>query len=184
MNRGVVFFTMFGIVFLLIFNIIINKSETILTRGRAVLYVFLWAIACSGVFWIDYFVGYTGVQWDYYPDDPFTIYGPIIGGTGIPVWSTMFTLYAIILAQGLFIATIIVVIRIYRKFSDIKLKRKYMSSIIAIILFDIIQVGGYLNNWYIIQRSAPDFSTWFLYMSALILPAIILLWIGTRRQQK
>ncbi len=184
MNRGTVFFTMFGIVFLLIFNIIINKSQTIFTHGRAVLYVILWAIACSGVFWIDYFTGYNGVQWDYGPDTPGLQDDPIIGGTGIPVWSTMFTLYAIILAQGLFVITLIVVFKIYRKFSDKKLKRKYISSIIAIIFFDWIMVGGFLNNWQLIQDNTPGFSTVFFYSSALVLPAVVLLWLGTRRQQQ
>ncbi|MBN2156185.1 MAG: hypothetical protein JW776_09090 [Candidatus Lokiarchaeota archaeon] len=184
MNRITLFFSTFGIIFLLFFNIIIFQSEQVFTRKKQWLYTILWFIACSGILWLDL---ENGVKWDYNPNKPGI--DPLYlnpGSAGVPVYSTLFTVYALILAQGLFIIIIILVARIIRKFGDKKLRRKYISSFVAIMLFDWILVGNLINNWSIVQDayafSPMPFSTVFLYTSVLVIPAVLLLWYGIRKR--
>jgi hypothetical protein len=188
MNRITLFFTTFGIVFLLNFNMIIYHSEQVYTRKKSWLWVILWFVLCSGFLWIDM---ENGVQWDF--NDKIPGIQPLEwnpGAAGIPAWNTIYTLYALVLAQGLFIFIIVIAIKIVIKFGDKKLRRKYTSSIIAVILFDWVLVGNVINNWRVIQDANAyydlygfiPFSTFFLYSSALVLPAVILLWIGARKR--
>ena len=184
MNRITLFFSTFAIIFLFNFNMIIYHSEQVYTRKKAWLWVILWAIACSGFFWLDI---ENGVQWDFNSTQP-GIQSLLINpnSAGVPAWSTLFTLYALVIAQGLFILIIVTAVRIVLKFGDARLRRKYISSIIAIILFDWILVGNMINNWTVIQDiftfAAIPFSTIFLYSSVLVIPAVILLWLGIRKR--
>ncbi len=184
MNRVTLFFSTFAIIFLFNFNMIIYHSEQVYTQKKAWLWVVLWAILCSGFLWLDM---ENGVRWDFNTVQP-GIQSLLIneGAAGVPAWSTLFTLYAFTIAQGLFILIIVIAVRIILKFSDTRLRRKYISSIIAIILFDWILVGNMINNWTYIQDvftfMAIPFSTIFLYSSVLVIPAVILLWLGIRKR--
>ena len=189
MNRVTVFFSTFAIIFLFNFNMIIYHSEQVYTKKKAWFWVILWAIICSGFFWLD---SMNGVQWDFsdiIPGIQSRIYYP--DAAGIPAWSTLFTLYTLVIAQGLFILIIVIAVRIVLKFEDVKLRRKYTSSIIAIILFDWILVGNMINNWTVIQNLNAfynvldfiPFSQFFLYSSVLVIPAVLLLWLGIRRKE-
>jgi len=188
MNRITVFFSISAIIFLLIFNMIIYHSEQVFTRKKALISTILWFIICSGFLWIDLD---NGVQWDFNPICP-GIQSLIInpGAAGVPAWSTIYTIYGMILAQSLFIVIIIIAVRIIRKFGDIKLRRRYVSSIIAIFMFDWILVGNMLNNWTVMQNANAyynlygftPFSTIFLYTSVLVIPAVLLLWYSVRKK--
>jgi hypothetical protein len=188
MNRITLFFSTFAIIFLFNFNMIIYQSEQVYTRKKGWLWVILWFIACSGFIWLDL---QNGVQWDF--NDALPGIQPsyyVLGAAGIPAWSTMFTVYALILAQGLFIIIIVVAAKIIKKFGDKKLRRKYGSSMIAIILFDWMLVGNILNNWRVVQNANAyynilgftPYSQYFLYSSVLVIPAVILLWLGIRKR--
>jgi hypothetical protein len=184
MNRVTLFFTTFGIIFLYNFNMIIYHSEQVYTRKKSWLWIILWFLVCTGFFWID---NKNGVKWDFAENVPGV--QPLWEGlesAGVPAWSTLFTIYGLVIAQGLFILIIVIAAKIIKKFEDKKLRRKYVSSIIAIILFDYILVGNMINNWVVIQDlfiyAAMPFSQIFLYTSPLVLPAVILLWIGARKR--
>lgn len=184
MNRVTLFFSTFAIIFLFNFNMIIYHSEQVYTQKKAWLWVILWALACSGFFWLDI---EHGVQWDFNTaQSGIQILSINPGAAGVPAWSTLFTSYSFIIAQGLFILIIVMAVRIILKFGDQKLRRKYISSIIAIILFDWILVGNMINNWTFIQDvstfMAIPFSTIFLYSSGLVVPAVLLLWLGIRKR--
>lgn len=184
MNRVTLFFSTFAIIFLFNFNMIIYHSEQVYTKKKAWLYGILWFLACSGFFWLDI---EKGVQWDYNPNPGIQslLINPLTAG--VPAWSTLFTIYSLIIAQGLFVVIIVIAIKIIKKFGDIKLRRKYVSSIIAIFLFDWILVGNMFNNWTVIQDASAyltmPFSQIFLYSSVLVIPAVILLWLGIRKRE-
>jgi hypothetical protein len=161
LNQVVIYLSTVSIVFLLIFNLIILKSDKIITDKIKFVLIIAWSIISSGYFFIE-----GGVEW-IYPS----------GVAGVPHWSPVFAIFGIIIGQTLWSATLIVVIQIYRRFEDQKLRRKYINTIVAIAIFDWILIGNCINN----MINEPTFSTIFLITSILVIPAGILLYMGVKR---
>lgn len=162
LNKTTIFLSSFAIVFLLIFNLIILKSEKVITDRIKIGIIIVWFILCLVLFFIP-----NGVSFDY-----------SAGKYGLPVWSAAFSIYGLIIDQALFSIVLYVVSQIYKRFQDKSLKRKYISIILSIAIFDWILVGNFIFNW----LNNPLGRTIFLITSILALPAGILLYLGVRRE--
>ena len=162
LNKVTIFLSTVSIVFLLIFNLIILKSDKIITDKIKLVMIIAWIIICCGYFFIE-----GGVTWGHEE----------VGDAGVPIWSVPFAVFGIIIGQLLWSATLIVVIQIYRRFEDQKLRRKYISTIVAIAIFDWILIGNCINN----MIDNDTFRLIFLITSILVIPAGILLYMGVKR---
>lgn len=118
-------------VFLLLFNLIIYKSEKIFNNTKQLIIFGLYAVVLIG--WIS-IQGITIEKSNNY----------------VPYWSLPFFLYMVISLTGMMIPTIYTSIKIYKEFEDKKLKKKWAFYIIGMItyFFNCLAVGfcNYYND--------------------------------------
>ncbi len=158
----------FAFIFLLQFNLIL-LDENSFDRKKRWITTILWLVICTGFVYLDW---NNGVIWVVNSDFP----------SGIPYWSTNFTIYALILSQGLFIV-IFVILNITKKGIDpSKPKAKHFSKNLAVFFFNWFLVGNILNNWEIFREYVAWFSTFMFYSTFLAIPGIIIFWLSAIRK--
>ncbi|MCP4763195.1 MAG: hypothetical protein GY870_15590 [archaeon] len=157
-NTIVIFLTMFSLIFLLLFNIIIWKSDKILKDKYKIIMISIWGILCAVLFLIP-----EGVTWT--ADDN-------------PKWSDLFFLYGVLISQILYVCALFVNLQIYKGFEDKKLKIKYLWTILAVILFDWFILGNFIANW----LDDSGFRSIFSITALVAIPAGILLYRGVKKE--
>jgi hypothetical protein len=135
------FFTNYGIfyspIFLVIFDLILLKSEKIITTAKQLVVLIVFGIAMFGMFFLLFIPGY-GVE---------------INATTnwSPVWSPYFFLYVVLIETiGAVIPIYYLSLKVYKKFEDNVLQKKwkffiYGFSALAVFMYGIF-VSNTLNN--------------------------------------
>ncbi|MHA1777834.1 MAG: hypothetical protein ACTSWC_13790 [Promethearchaeota archaeon] len=100
---------------------------------------------------------------------------------GVPVFSTAFFLYGIILSQTVVIVLIFNGVKQYKEIGkSSKFGKKYIMVLSGMILMDIVIVSSYLFNW----LNKPIGRQISLYLGICIIPAAILLYLGLKQEKK
>jgi hypothetical protein len=124
------FFLFFPSVLLLVFNLIVLKSQKIINTKIQSLLIIIWAILLSVLFFI--------------PN------GVIIDDTTQwkPVWSLTFAIYVLIIATGYWLIPVLTTaFSVSKAFKDPLLKKKWNYYIIAVISNGIIFYGTSISNY-------------------------------------
>ncbi|MHA1728087.1 MAG: hypothetical protein ACTSWY_05085 [Promethearchaeota archaeon] len=156
-NKTTIFLVDISLMFLLLFNLIIWKSDKIITDKIKSVLIIGWMLLCSILFLIPNGVEFIG---------------------GVPAWNLPFFLHGVILTQFLLGTVIFVNLQIYKRFENKELKNKYRRSILGVVLFDWLVIGNYLANF----LNNPIFRDIFTYTALVSVPAGILLYLGVKRE--
>ena len=162
MNQVSIFFPSLSIVFLFLFNLIILKSDKIITDKLKLILIIIWVILCSMFFVIAAII----------PDSV------TFNTDNNPVWRWEFAAYGLIIDQLSFTFILIVNVQIYKRFEHEELKKKYLYTIASVLMFDWVLVGNFINNWW----SNDIFRQIFPITSLIAIPACIFLYIGVKRE--
>ncbi|MCP4760940.1 MAG: hypothetical protein GY870_04100 [archaeon] len=152
-----IYLNTFTLIFWLLFNLIINKGDTIITDKKKIIYIVIWAIICSIIFMIPGGVHFENEE---------------------SIYSAPFAIYGLIIITAIYVFILKVQYGNYNKFDEPSLKKKYRNQIIGIILFMWVLIGTYLSNWF----NIPQFRTFFTYTALIIYPAGILLYNGVKKE--
>ncbi|MHA1728088.1 MAG: hypothetical protein ACTSWY_05090 [Promethearchaeota archaeon] len=160
-NRISMFLNTFTLVFLLLFNMIILKGDLEFTRQKIITYTVIYALICSPLLFIPavYFTA------DQARDSVYTYAMPI---------------YGLIIAIATFLYILKIAFVLYRQFTDKKLRRRYLNTILAICMFMWVLIGTYLANW----LNNPTFRLIFTISALIIYPAGILLYQGMKKRNR
>jgi len=121
-----------AMVFLLIFNLMLLKSEKVINPRKQVIIVIIWALILLGLFFIGML---SGVSIDEKTDWK-------------PVWDLPFFLYGIIVCSiFMIIPTIFTSIQIYKDFEDEEIKKKWMFFLIGISFYYFMWAGTTISNF-------------------------------------
>ena len=152
----------FSMVYLLIFTLIVLKSEKIFTIKKHNLIAAIYGIALLVLAPIGWYGGITidaSTEWR-------------------PVWSLAFLLYALIIISCVIVPTIYFSIEVYKKFEDEVIKKKWAYYILAIMDYFIIlyltSISNYLNN--------PSFRLFTSIAGLTLFATAYLLYYGVGKQ--
>ncbi len=132
------FFTNFGFfyapIFIVVFDLILLKSEKIISTGKQLIILFIYGIAMFGMLFLLFIPGF-GVTID--------------SGTGwSPVWSLPFFLYVVLIETiGALIPSLYFSFQIYKKFEDEVLKRKWRFFIFGFIALMAFMYAIFISNY-------------------------------------
>ena len=168
LGRVTIGFTIFAFIFLLQFNLILLNKELFNRKWRWITTI-AWLLLCTGFLFVDWNNGTSWLVSTEYP-------------SGVPVWSTTFTLFSLVLSQMLIMVIFIVANISKRKMDPNQSKAKHFSKNLAIFFFDWFVVGNILNNWVIMRNTATWFSSFMFYTTFLGLPGIIMYWLYAIRK--
>ncbi|UYP46702.1 hypothetical protein NEF87_002987 [Candidatus Lokiarchaeum ossiferum] len=174
--------TIIGILQLFFFNQILFKSQKAFTLSKQFQYIGLFLVLLLGLFLIGIF---GGVQWQYDSglndigystrlQDPLDV--------GVPVWSLAFCIYGLVISQSIAIAVIFSGFRLFKQMGgkSSKYSRKFIYSIIGILLMDLIVIGNFIFN----TLNNPTGRTILLIVSITIIPAGFLLYAGLKEEKQ
>lgn len=124
------FFLFLPSVLLLVFNLIVLKSQKIINTKIQMLLILVWAGLLSVLFFIPNGVTINeSTQWK-------------------PVWSLTFALYVLIIATGYWLIPVLIsAINVSKAFKDPLLKKKWNYYIIAVVANGIIFYGTSISNF-------------------------------------
>jgi hypothetical protein len=131
------FLTNFGIfyapIFMVVFELILLKSEKVITIAKQNIILIVYAIAMFCMFFFLFIPGY-GVTLNL--------------GTGwSPVWSFPFFIYLVIIESLAIIPSILFAFQIYAKFEDKLLKKKWRYFIYGFFALLIFMYGIFVSNY-------------------------------------
>ncbi|MFX0018479.1 MAG: hypothetical protein ACFFBT_07720 [Promethearchaeota archaeon] len=129
------FITNFGIfyspIFLVVFNLIILKSEKIITTSKQLAVLIIYGIV---MFCMMIFLLIPG-------------YGVTFNAKWSPVWSLPFFIYLLIIESVAVVPLLILSFQIYAKFEDVNLKKKWRLFIFGFCALIIFMYGIFVSNW-------------------------------------
>lgn len=157
------FLLCFGQIFLLVFGLMILKSEKIITTSKQLLMILVFAALLS-VFFI---IGMTGgVQIDASTDWK-------------PVWNLTFFLYAILICTFVaIIPTIYFSLKIYNQFEDPQLKKKWKYYLIGTCFYYFVWFGTSLSNF----LNIAAFRTMWSLIALVVIISTYLIYYGVGKQ--
>ena len=132
------FFTNFGFfyapIFIVVFDLILLKSEKVISTSKQLMILIIYGIAMFGMFFFLFIPG-SGVT--------------INQGTGwSPVWSLPFFLYVVLVETiGALIPSLYFSFQIYKKFEDEQLKRKWRFFIYGFISLMTFMYAIFISNY-------------------------------------
>ena len=167
-----------GLINIYFFMAIISDSQMGFSLGKQVGIFVIYAALLSVLFFIP-----KGVEFEYngVPGiegfnarslDPLDL--------GVPVWSTPFFLYGLILSQLVVGILIVTVAKQYRQFGGNIYGKKYIRTILGMILMDMAIVGSFVFNW----LNTPLGRQINLFVGICIIPAAILLYLGLKEEKQ
>lgn len=132
------YFIALGLIFLLLFIMIIDKSEKVITNSKQILIVVIYGAALIVLFLIP-----GGITVDILDD-------PVSGWTQkSPVWNITALIYVLAIIVGIIIVSLKFSLGIYKKFEDESLQKKWRFFIIGVVLYEsvaiIIATINYIN---------------------------------------
>ncbi len=160
----------FSQIFLLQFNLIL-LDEKRFNRKKRWIFVLIWLIFCSGLILLHW---YDGSGWLVNGEYP----------SGVPYWSTVYTIYSLVLSQGMFIVILIYSRIIKTKIYSDKIKYQHFSKNLAIFFYNWFVVGNIMNNWDYMRDNVPWFSLFMFYSTFLMVPGLILFFLSVIRPVK
>jgi len=152
----------FAMVYLLIFTLIVLKSEKVFTVKKHNLIAVIYGGLLLGLAPIGWYGGITidaSTNWR-------------------PVWSLAFLVYALIVISACILPTLYYSIEVYKKFEDEIIKKKWLFYILAIIgyfaILYLTSISNYLNN--------PSFRLFTSIAGLTLFATAYLLYYGVGRQ--
>jgi len=131
LNIFTIYFTVLAMGFLLIFILIIEKSEKIINTQKQIIIIIIYAALLSILFFI--------------PDGAEVAITP--AGQSSPVWNLPFVIYTLSIEGITLILTIWYSMRILKKFEDRNLAKKWKFFIIGVCIIWYIGIGVPINNY-------------------------------------
>jgi len=132
------FFTNFGFfyapIFIVVFDLILLKSEKVISTSKQLIILFIYGIAMFGMVFLLFVPGFgvtinSGTNWS-------------------PVWSLPFFLYVVFVETiGALIPSLYFSFQIYKKFEDEVLKRKWRSFMFGFISLMIFMYAVFISNY-------------------------------------
>ncbi|WP_371802649.1 hypothetical protein [Candidatus Lokiarchaeum ossiferum] len=100
---------------------------------------------------------------------------------GVPVWSNTFFIYGIIVSQLMTGLIIYLGVKQYNEMGKMGVfGKKYIQTLIGIILMDLVIIGSFLFNW----LNSDIGRTIHLIISLCIVPSAIFLYLGLKQEKK
>ncbi len=178
-NKITIVLSCLGLINIYFFVELVSKSQVSFKLWKQITMFVIYAALLSVLFFIP-----NGVEFEY--DGVPGIEGYknrdlIDLDLGVPVWTTTFFLYGLILSQAVIIWLIFIIVKQYKEFGkDSIYGRKYIQTVIGMILMDIVIVGSFVFNW----LNTPIGRTINLVAGIFIFPAAILLYLGLRQEKE
>ena len=132
------FFTNFGLfyapIFIVVFDLILLKSEKVISTSKQLIILFIYGIAMFSMVFLLFIPGFgvtinSGTNWS-------------------PVWSLPFFLYVVFVETiGALIPSLYFSFQIYKKFEDEVLKRKWRFFIFGFIALMIFMYAIFISNF-------------------------------------
>jgi len=132
------FFTNFGFfyapIFIVVFDLILLKSEKIISTSKQLIILMIYGIAMFGMIFFLFIPGFgvtinQGTSWS-------------------PVWSLPFFLYVVLVETiGALIPSLYLSFQIYKKFEDEQLKRKWRFFIFGFIALMVFMYAIFISNY-------------------------------------
>ncbi|MGV9172072.1 MAG: hypothetical protein ACOC35_05855 [Promethearchaeia archaeon] len=162
LNIVTYYFFCFGQMFLLIFSLILLKSERIIDSKKQIILINSFAALLLGLFIIG--IGFDGVT---------------LNDKWKPVWDLSFVLYSLLICGIVTILpTIFYSIKIYEKFQNEVLKKKWKFYLFGIIIYYIIWGGTSLSNF----LDNPAFRTIWSLIALIGLISTYTIYYGVGKQ--
>ena len=177
-NKITIVLSCLGLINIYFFMAIINDSQLAFTLRKQTLLFLGYAVLLSVLFFIPDAVefeygGVAGIAgYDARSMDPLDL--------GVPVWTTAFFLYGLILSQFVVGFLIFTAVKQYQRFGGNIYGKKYLRTILGMILMDAVIVGSFVFNW----LNTPLGRTINLYIGICIIPAAILLYLGLKEEKE
>ena len=131
LNFSTNFFIYFAVVFLVVFELILLKSEKVITFPKQLLIILIYGI---GLFCMILFVFVPG-------------WGVTLNPTWAPIWSIPFFIYVmLVVTLGGIIPTLYFALQISKKFEDEILKKRWKFFIIGVCALFIFMYGIFISN--------------------------------------
>ena len=176
-NKITIVLSCLGLINIYFFVELVSKSQVSFPLGKQIMIFVIYAALLSVLFFIP-----DGVVFEYKSGVGIQGYNSRdLDDLGVPVWSTAFFLYGLILSQALIIWLIYITIKQYKEFGkDSVYGKKYIQTLIGMILMDIVIVGSFVFNW----LNSELGRTINLVAGIFIFPAAILLYLGLRQEKE
>ncbi len=178
-NKITIVLSCLGLINIYFFVELVSKSQVSFPLRKQLIIFAIYAALLSILFFIP-----NGVVFDY--DSGLGIEGYKTRDTvdldlGVPVWTTAFFLYGLIISQTLIIWLIFITVKQYKEFGkDSVYGKKYIKTLIGMILMDIVIVGSFVFNW----LNDPTGRFINLILGIFIFSAAILLYLGLRQEKE
>lgn len=176
-NKITIVLSCLGLINIYFFVELVSKSQVSFSLRKQLIIFTIYAVLLSVLFFIP-----NGVVFEY--ESGLGIQGYNLRDSndlGVPVWSLAFFLYGLILSQVLIFWLIYITVKQYKEFGkDSKFGRKYIHTLIGMILMDIVIVGSFVFNYI----NIPIGRTINLVAGICIFPAAILLHLGLRQEKE
>lgn len=127
------FGTFYSPIFLVVFNLILLKSEKVITTTKQVMVLIIYGIAMFCMVFFIFVPGF-GVTLN-------------VSTNWTPVWSMPFFIYVLIIETLAVVPLLYLSIQIYSKFEDINLKKKWRLFIYGLCALIIFMYGIFVSNW-------------------------------------
>ncbi|MHA1745478.1 MAG: hypothetical protein ACTSWW_05735 [Promethearchaeota archaeon] len=177
-NKITIVLSCLGLINIYFFMAIINDSQLAFSLNKQSLMFLGYAVLLSVLFFIPDAVefeygGVAGIAgYDARSMDPLDL--------GVPVWTTTFFLYGLILSQLVVGFIIFTAVKQYQRFGGNIYGKKYLRTIVGMILMDAVIVGSFVFNW----LNTPLGRQINLYVGICIIPAAILLYLGLKEEKE
>ncbi|MHA1674820.1 MAG: hypothetical protein ACTSYI_14490 [Promethearchaeota archaeon] len=177
-NKITIVLSCLGLINIYFFSKIITDSQKGFSLQKQIIIFIIYAALLSVLFFIPNAVefeydGLPGIDGYNSRDlDPLDL--------GVPVWSTTFFLYGLILSQLIVAFLMITVVKQYQSIGKGSVYgRKYIQTLIGMILMDMVIVGSFVFNYV----NTPIGRQINLYIGICIIPAAILLYLGLKEEK-
>ena len=178
-NKITIVLSCLGLINIYFFAELVSKSQVSFSLPKQLIIFAIYAALLSVLFIIP-----NGVEFEYGGVPGIEGYNNrdlIDLDLGVPVWTTEFFLYGLIVSQVLIIWLIYITVKQYKEFGkDSVYGKKYIQTLIGMILMDIVIVGSFVFNW----LNTPIGRTINLVAGIFIFPAAILLYLGLRQEKE
>ncbi|MHA1730555.1 MAG: hypothetical protein ACTSU5_01355 [Promethearchaeota archaeon] len=156
-------------IFLYCFIMMVKKSEVEFTKKKQLLYILIFLALLSVLLFIP--GGVTPKSYNL-SSEPVTYRRPL--------WSMTYFTYGIIVFLGLAVVALFQAIKVYGKFQDPSVKRKFLLFIIGMVMLTFLVSNNYLTNAEILGESYRSLSSYLTIL--IIIPSNIFIYYGVGKR--
>lgn len=124
------FFIFYSSIFIVVFNLILLKSEKAITAGKQLIIFIVYGIAMFSMIGFLFFPGF----------------GVTFNENWSPIWSFPFFIYVVVIETIGILPALYLSFQIYKKFEDEILKKKWKFFIFGLCLIFIFMYGIFISN--------------------------------------